>query len=162
LSPDAPDRAVVEVVDPSDADVDADVLERVPDVVVVVDFGRVVVVVEEDDERLVVVVVDDFVVPLAVVVVVDDFVVEPFAVVVVVDGRAVAGLDSFVAALTVVVVVDARGTLGSSLAGDSSRAWAGAPGAAGGGGDPGGGGIRSSRRAYCMIREKTGAETWPP
>lgn len=125
------------------------------------DFGRVVVV---DDAfvvepRAVVVVVDDLFVDRIVVVVVD-LDVEPFAVVVVVDpfgfveGPAPAGL--------VVVVVDALGTLGSSLAGASSRAWAGPPGAAAGDGDPGGGGMRFSRRAYCMIRAKTGAETCPP
>jgi hypothetical protein len=56
-------------------------------------------------------------------------------------------------------VVDV-GTLGSSLAGDSSRAWVGPPPA--GGGTTAGGGIRSSRRAYCMIRANTGADTCPP
>jgi hypothetical protein len=151
----------------------------VPDreVLVVVPLDRVVVVVEDEDvvaadaERgRVVVVVDDFEVPLRmVVVVVDDLlvdrVVEPFAVVVVVDDLA-TGFDSFVVGFVVAVaffaVVDvvAFGTLGSSLAPASSSARA-APAGPGGetGGDPGGGGIRSSRRAYCMIRENTGAET---
>jgi hypothetical protein len=137
LAPDAPGGDVVDVVE--------------------LDFGRVVVVVlaAADLGRVVVVVVLEARgfggVPR------DDGVVEPRTVVVVVDdlvaGRLAAGL--------VVVVVDAFGTFGSSLAGASSRAWAGPP-ATGGGGDPGGGGIRSSRRAYCMIRAKTGADTWPP
>jgi hypothetical protein len=93
-------------------------------------------------------------------------VVEPRAVVVVVDdlvvalGLVVVVVDDLVVDFGFVVVVD-FGTFGSSLTCSSSRAWAGAP-AATGGGDPGGGGIRSSRRAYCMIRAKTGADTWPP
>ena len=152
---DAPGDDVVAVVD----------FGRVVDVLLLaeVDFGRVVVVVVLDDRVVeplaVVVVVDDLVVePLAVVVVVDDLFVEPRAVVVVVDDLLAGGFDDGL----VVVVVDALGTFGSSLAGASSRAWAGDPAAAGAGGDPGGGGIRSSRRAYCMIRAKTGADTWPP
>ena len=145
------------------------------------DRRRVVVVVEDLGVplRIVVVVVDDFVV---------DLVVEPFAVVVVVDARGLggvpregcaAGFDSLVVArglggvpredsvvganlLAAVVEVVAFGTLGSSLAPASSRARSTAPAEVPGGvtgGEPGGGGIRSSRRAYCMIREKTGAET---
>ena len=136
----------------------------VVDVVLLADavLGRVVVVVVDDllvEPFAVVVVVDDLLVePRAVVVVVDDLLVDPFAVVVVVDDLLV-GLAP---GLVVLVVVEAFGTLGSSLAGASSRAWAGDPAAAGAGGDPGGGGIRLSRRAYCMIRAKTGADTWPP
>lgn len=152
MSPDAPPCDVVDVVLLAAVDFGR---------VVLVDEPRVVVVVDDLDvePRAVVVVVDDLVVDLApglvvVVVVVDDFVVEPRAVVVVVD-------DLVVDFGFVVVVVD-FGTFGSSLASPSSRAWAGAPAAAGAGGDPGGGGIRSSRRAYCMIRAKTGADTWPP
>src|SRR4051794_27689675 len=149
LVPDAPDGAVVDVVEPGgpedgeddEGDGDGDeaaVLDRGL-VVAVEDLVRGVVVVDDFDvELLVVVVVDDFdVVLLVVVVVVDDFEVAPFVVVVVVDDR--------VPAFVVVVVVDALGTFGSSLAGASSRACAGAPAAAGAGGDPGGGGIRSSR-----------------
>jgi len=134
--------------------------------VAVVAFGRVVVVVlllaaAADLGRDVVVVDDLDVEPRAVVVVV-----EPRAVVVVVDdlvvalGLVVVVVDDLVVDFGFVVVVD-FGTFGSSLTRSSSRAWAGAP-AATGGGDPGGGGIRSSRRAYCMIRAKTGADTWPP
>jgi hypothetical protein len=158
LSPDAP----------------ADVLDREPVVEVVADFGRVVVVVVDEDVAaddvlgFVVVVVDDFDVLLrVVVVVVEDFVVDlvvdPRAVVVVVDDLG-AGFDSLVvvvvvAFFTAVVDVVAFGTLGSSLAGVSSRALAGPPTTGPATGEPGGGGIRSSRRAYCMIRENTGAET---
>ncbi len=169
LLPDVPGE-VVDVVDAP-----ADELERGA-VVVVADFGRVVVVVEPPADLRVVVVVDDLVVdPLAVVVVVDDLVVDPLAVVVVVDDLLVDPLavvvvvDDLVPGFAglavglVVEVVEALGTFGSSLAGASSRARAGPLGAgAAGGGDPGGGGIRSSRRAYCMIRAKTGADTWPP
>src|ERR1051325_3133143 len=116
LAPDAP-GAVVDVVA---------LAERGRGVVVVlgdVDFGRVVVVVE-----------DLVVEPLAVVVVVDDLVVDPLAVVVVVDGLRVELLvvvvvDDLVVGGLVVVVVEAFGTFGSSLAGVSSRAWAGAPAA---------------------------------
>ena len=159
---DGPGFAVVDVVD------DADELR---------DFGRVVVVVEDFDveDFDVVVVVEDFDVDLEEVVVVEDFD-APLVVVVVDDGDvALAGFFEVVAVVGLVVgfvvggfevsfdrvveVVDAFGTLASSLIPASSRAWAGAPGVAGGGGDPGGGGIRSSRRAYCMIRAKTGADT---
>ena len=149
------DLPVVVVVDPGlpgDAPeppgdvVPADVRDRVV-VVVLDDFGRVVVV--------------DVVVPLVVVVVDFDVVaVDPDDRVVVVVALVVDFVVGFVVGLVVDVV--AFGTLASSLAGVSSRAGPGAPAAAGGGGDPGGGGIRSSRRAYCMIRAKTGAETWPP
>ena len=132
----------------------------------VVDFGRVVVVVVAADFDVDPVEPEDFIV---VVVVggafgLDGF--DPagfdpggFDVVVVTGARGFGGVpweDS------VVEVVAAAGTLGSSLAGASSRAWVGpAPGAAAGGATAGGG-IRSSRRAYCMIRAKTGADTWPP
>jgi hypothetical protein len=166
--------------------VPADVLDRV--VVVVVDFGRVVVVVV-DFGRVVVVVVDfgrvvvvvDFV-PVVVVdfgrvVVVVDFgrvvVVVDFGRVVVVvavlpvvavepDDRVVAVVGFVVALVVGLVDVVAFGTLASSLAGVSSRAGPGDCVVGVGGGEPGGGGIRSSRRAYCMIRAKTGADTWPP
>jgi hypothetical protein len=141
---------VVVVVDES---VDVDPAE-------LLDFGRVVVVVELGRVVVVVVLVGlgfevDPVEPDAlVVVVVDDFDVDGFVVVVVVDLDGAAGF--------VVDVVAAAGTLGSSLPGASSRAWVGpAPGAPVGGATAGGG-IRSSRRAYCMIRAKTGAETCPP
>jgi hypothetical protein len=145
-------------------------------VVVVLDFGRVVVVVDDeagaDDALLgrVVVVDDDLVVdPRAVVVVVEDLVVDALVVVVVVDDL-VTGFDSLVVVVVVdffaaagdVVDVVAFGTLGSSLAGFSSRARVGPLVAAPTSGDPGGGGIRSSRRAYCMIRANTGADTCPP
>jgi hypothetical protein len=168
---DGPVVEVVEVVDDPDEDDDpdgdddpADVLDFWPVVVVVVGFGRVVVVVVED--RVVVVVVDDF----------DVVAFDPdvFELVVVVVDLAVdfdgAGVDESLAGArgfggvprddSVVDVVAAAGTLGSSLAGDSSRAWVGPPAAAGGA--VAGGGMRSSRRAYCMIRAKTGADTWPP
>lgn len=134
----------------------ADVLDRV---VVVVDLGREVVVadfevdvvVDLDLDRVVVVVADPRPdAPADRVVVVVTFLA--------VDG-VVAGLLSEDFGLTVVVV--AFGTLASSLAPLSSRAGPGVP-EAGAGGDPGGGGIRSSRRAYCMIRANTGADTWPP
>lgn len=128
-------------------------------------------VVEVVDRRVVVVVLDDFVVdfvvePRAVVVVVDepvvDFVVDPLAVVVVVDGLT-TGFDSLVVVLVVflgdVVEVDAFGTLGSSLTGASSSARAGPLATGPTAGEPGGGGIRFRRRAYCMIRENTGADT---
>ena len=140
------------------------------------DRGRVVVVVDVP-ARIVVVVLEDFVVPFAVVVVVDDLVVDPLAVVVVVDALA-TGFDSLVVVVVVarglggvppedcflaeVVDVVALGTLGSSLAGVSSSARVGPLVAAPTSGDPGGGGIRSSRRAYCMIRANTGADTCPP
>jgi hypothetical protein len=130
------------------ADFDGDPFDPEPDpgfdvvvVVVVVDDLEVDVDPLEDD-GLVVVVVADRVVP-----VVDfggdevDFVVPG------VEGR-------------VVDVVAAAGALGSSLAVDSSRAWVGPPAAAGGA--TAGGGMRSRRRAYCMMRAKTGADTWPP
>ena len=79
---------------------------------------------------------------------------------------AVVGPD-FEWAGAVVDVVAAAGTSPTSLPGASSRPWLGAePGVAGAAGRPGtglaGGGIRSSRRAYCMIRANTGAATWPP
>jgi hypothetical protein len=163
LSFDAPPADVVDVVDPDEEDdLDRELVVEVVDfglVVVVVllpadDFGRVVVVVDRVDPRAVVVVVDDLEVDFGRVVVVVDRA-DPRAVVVVVE-------DLTVDFGFVVVVVDAFGTFGSSLAGSSSRAWAGAPGAGPTAGDPGGGGIRSSRRAYCMIRAKTGADTWPP
>jgi len=171
LSSDAPPDEVVEVVDP-DEDAVLDLVVAVVDfglVVVVVplpavDLGRVVVVdargfggVPRDefvDPRAVVVVVDDPALAFGLVVVVVDFA-DPRAVVVVVD-------DLMVDFGLVVVVVDAFGTCGSSLRSSSSRAWPGAPGAGPTTGEPGGGGIRSSRRAYCMIRAKTGADTWPP
>jgi len=170
---------VVVVVDSDDDEVPAEDRDFGA-VVPVVDFGRVVVVVDvggdfdvEADDLVVVVVGDDFVDVepddlIVVVVVGDDFVdvvpldPEDFAVVVVVgvdfevDFVPVEEAGGFV-----VDVVAAVGTLGSSLAGASSRAWVGPP-AAGAAGDPGGGGIRSSRRAYCMIRANTGADTWPP
>jgi hypothetical protein len=150
------------------------------------DLGRVVVVVvvlvgvdfdvdpfdPDFDVVVVVVVVDDL-----------DVDVEPFEddglVVVVVADRVVAVVDfgggevDFVAPAveapglgdppredSVVDVVAAAGALGSSLAVDSSRAWVGPPAAAGGA--TAGGGMRSRRRAYCMMRAKTGADTWPP
>ena len=163
---DGPGVEVVEVVDDPDEDDDpADVLDFWPVVVVVVvGFGRVVVVVVED--RVVVVVVDDFDVVA--------FGPDVFELVVVVVDLPVdfdgAGVDESLAGArgfggvprddSVVEVVAAAGTLGSSLAGDSSRAWVGPPAAAGGA--VAGGGMRSSRRAYCMIRAKTGADTWPP
>jgi hypothetical protein len=147
---------------------DADVLGFLA-VVDVVDFGRVVVVVvlvvvgfgvvPVEPLGLVVVVVDDFEV--------DDFEVDDFEVVGFEVGGGVEVLAPDALAVVVVVeartvdfvvgVVDAAGTLGSSLAGVSSRAWPGVPAA--GGGATAGGGIRSSRRAYCMIRAKTGADT---
>ena len=119
----------------------------------VLDLGRVVVVVELVGGGFDVELPDDAFEVVVVVVAVDDL-----DLVVVVVGGAVDDFD-----LVVVVVDDvaAVGTLGSSLAVDSSRAWAGAPAAAGGGATAGGG-IRSSRRAYCMIRAKTGADTCPP
>jgi hypothetical protein len=129
-------------------------------VVVVPDFEPVVVVVP-DFERVVVVVVPDFIVVGVVDLDVVGVEAEDRVVVVTflaVDG-VVAGLLSD--AFRLVVVVVAFGTLASSLAPLSSRAGPGAPVAAGGG-EPGGGGIRSSRRAYCMIRANTGADTWPP
>ena len=125
-------------------------------VVVAVDFGRVVVVVVvvADFERVVVVVVAD----------------DRGRVVVVVDvpvdfDRAVVDVVVFVGA--VVDVVAAAGTVPSSVPVPSSRAWVGPePAVACAAGRPGtglaGGGIRSSRRAYCMIRAKTGAATCPP
>ena len=154
-------------------------------VVGVVDFGRVVVVVVAADFDVDPVEPEDFIVVVVVggafgldgfdpagfdpggfdVVVVtgargfggvprDGFDVEPLAVVVVVDDLAPG--------LAVVVVVEAFGAFGSSLAGASSRAWVGPTRGAPAGGATAGGGIRSSRRAYCMIRAKTGADTWPP
>jgi hypothetical protein len=73
------------------------------------------------------------------------------------------------AGLVVVVVddVEPEEAGASSATGASSRARAGAPpGDVGGTGGAtvggAGGGMRSRRRAYCMIREKTGAATWPP
>jgi hypothetical protein len=145
----------------------------------VFDFGRVVVVVVDDDfddeldpDGLVVVVVveEDFEADgLVVVVVVEaDFEADGLVVVVVVVDFDVDVEDLpddldvvvVVADFPVVEVVAAAGTLGSSLAVDSSRAWLGpAPGT---GGDTAGGGIFSSRRAYCMMRANTGADTWPP
>jgi hypothetical protein len=130
----------------------------------VFDFGRVVVVVVDDDfddeldpDGLVVVVVveEDFEADgLVVVVVVVDFDVD------VEDLPDDLDVVVVVADFPVVEVVAAAGTLGSSLAVDSSRAWLGpAPGT---GGDTAGGGIFSSRRAYCMMRANTGADTWPP
>jgi hypothetical protein len=132
------------------------------------DFGRVVVVVADDFGGVVVVVVDfgrvvvvvDVFEPVVVVVAAVDF----ERVVVVVVAVDLDGPDP------VVDVVDAVATAGavpSSPPGASSRPWVGPdPGLAGAGGRPGtglaGGGIRSSRRAYCMIRAKTGAATWPP
>ena len=130
----------------------------------VVDFGRVVVVVVAADFDVDAVEPEDFIV---VVVVVDAFGLDGFDPagfdpggfdVVVVGARGFGGVpweDS------VVEVVAAAGTLGSSLAGASSRAWVGPPPGATTG-EPGGGGIRCSRSAYCMIRAKTGAATWPP
>ena len=59
-------------------------------------------------------------------------------------------------------VVAVAGASESAFAGTVPRAGAGTPAATGGGGGVAGGGTRSSRRAYCMIRENTGAETWPP
>lgn len=154
-------------------DVPAEDFDFDPVVVVVLDFGRVVVVVEDEDVAAddsdrgrVVVVVDDLLVdPRAVVVVVDDLVVDfvvDRVVVVVLDFGT--GFDSLVVVEVVdlraeVVEVVAFGTLGSSLAGASSRARVGPLAAGPTSGDPGGGGIRSSRRAYCMIRENTGADT---
>jgi hypothetical protein len=69
--------------------------------------------------------------------------------------------------LVVVVVddVELEDAGASSAPGASSRARAGgAPGGTAGVAAAGaaGGGIRWRRRAYCMIREKTGADTWPP
>jgi len=144
---------VVVVVVDDDGVVSAELrdLGRVVDVVAV-DLGRVVVVVAVDFERVVVVVVVDFERVVVVVVPVgfdgDVVVVVPF------DGA-------------VVDVVAAAGIVPSSLPVPSSRAWVGPePGVACAAGRPGtglaGGGIRSSRRAYCMIRAKTGAATWPP
>ena len=172
---------VVVVVDSDDDEVPAEDRDFGA-VVPVVDFGRVVVVVDvggdfdvEADDLVVVVVGDDFVDVepddlIVVVVVGDDFVdvvpldPEDFAVVVVVgvdfevDFVPVEEAGGFV-----VDVVAAVGTLGSSLAGASSRAWLGpVPGGPAGGPATGGGGIFSSRRAYCMIRANTGAETCPP
>jgi hypothetical protein len=144
------------------------------------DLGRVVLVVEVvvedddfdwDDRGGVVVVVEDFEPDGFVVVVVVDF--EPdglVVVVVVVDDFDVGDFDVgdfdldvvvvVACALPVVEVVAAVGTLGSSLAVDSSSAWVGPVPAAGGA--TAGGGIFSSRKAYCMIRANTGADTWPP
>jgi hypothetical protein len=169
---DLPDGEVVGGVDGGGSD-DADVLGFLA-VVDVVDFGRVVVVVvlvvvgfgvvPLEPLGLVVVVVDDFEVDDFEV---DDFEVDDFEVVGFEVGGGVEVLAPDALAVVVVVeartvdfvvgVVDAAGTLGSSLAGVSSRAWPGVPAA--GGGATAGGGIRSSRRAYCMIRAKTGADT---
>jgi hypothetical protein len=132
------------------------------------DLGRVVVVVlvaedfdvEPDDLVVVVVVdVDPFEADGFVVVVVDA--VDGFDVVFVVDfGAVVVEVDGFV--VDVVELVAAVGTLGSSLAVDSSRAWVGPEPGVPAGGASAGGGIFSSRSAYCMIRANTGADTWPP
>ena len=165
---------VVVVVDPEEDEEDPDEDdEDVPaddrdfgEVVVVVDFGRVVVVVlvgvDFDVEP------EDFVV----VVVVDGELFDPdgFVVVVVVDGEVdfvgdvagdlgARGSGGVPRGDSVVEVVAAVGTLGSSLAVDSSRAWDGPEPGAPPGGATAGGGIFSSRRAYCMIRENTGADT---
>jgi hypothetical protein len=136
-------------VDPFDPDPDPDPdFDVVAVVVVVVDDLEVDVDPLEDD-GLVVVVVADRVVPVV------DF-----------GGDVVDfggdEVDFVVPAVEGRVVVDvvAAGTLGSSLAVDSSRAWVGPPAAAGGA--MAGGGMRSRRRAYCMTRAKTGADTWPP
>jgi len=145
-------------------------------VVVVVDDGalsaevfdreRVVVVVADDLGRVVVVVVAADLERVVVVVVAADL--ERVVVVVVADLERVVVVVAF--ELAVVDVVDAAagaGALPSSLPGASSMAWVGPePGVARVAGSPGtgvvGGGMRSSRRAYCMIRANTGAATWPP
>ena len=146
-------------------------LERVErgDVVVVVEArleervgDRVVVVVEVEEEGA----VDAAALRRGVVVVVvAEVVVVRRRVVVVVDGLP-AGLPAgftggfsagFVAGLAVVEVVGGTrspGTgVGPSAAGSTP---AEAPGGRAAGG------MRSRRRAYCMMRENTGAATWPP
>ena len=137
---------------PSDEDVAGEERDAV---VGVVDFAGlpVVVVVDASVELL------DF--GRVVVVVVGAFDVDPFVVVVVVDGFKEDG-EGAAGFVVDVVAAAGAGALPSSLPGVSSRAWVGPTPGAPAGGATAGGGIRSSRRAYCMIRAKTGADTWPP
>jgi hypothetical protein len=129
-------------------------------VLVGVDFevapdGLVVVVVVEDDDDFGGGVLEDDGFVVVVVVDVADGLDDGLVVEVVVDFV----VDFVVEAGLVVVVVGAAGALGSSPAVDSSRAWLGPEPGVTAGGATAGGGIFSSRRAYCMIRAKTGAAT---